>query len=34
MQIQSDGRKKRAEAEQELGKIEAELRQKLLELRS
>jgi uncharacterized protein YaaN involved in tellurite resistance len=33
MQIQSDGRKKRAEAEQELGKIEAELRQKLLELR-
>ena len=33
MQIQSDGRKKRAEAEVELGKIEAELRQKLLELR-
>ena len=34
MQIQSDGRKRRAEAEVELGKIEAELRQKLLELRN
>ena len=33
MQIQSDGRRKRAEAEVELGKIEGELRQKLLELK-
>jgi uncharacterized protein YaaN involved in tellurite resistance len=33
MKIQSEGRQKRAEAEKELGKIEGELRQKLLELR-
>ena len=33
MQIQSDGRRKRAEAEVELGKNEGELRQKLLELK-
>ncbi len=33
MQIQEDGRKKRAEAEAELGRIEGELKQKLLELR-
>ena len=33
MQIQSDGRRKRAEAEVELCKIEGELRQKLLELK-
>lgn len=33
MQIQSEGRQKRAEAEVELGKIEGELRQKLLELK-
>ena len=33
MQIQSAGRQKRAEAEVELGKIEGELRQKLLELK-
>lgn len=33
MQIQSEGRQKRAAAEKELGKIEGELRQKLLELR-
>ena len=33
MRIQEDGRKKRAEAELELGRIEGELKQKLLELR-
>ena len=33
MQIQQEGRQKRAEAEVELGKIEGELRQKLLELK-
>ena len=33
MQIQQEGRQKRAEAEIELGKIEGELRQKLLELK-
>lgn len=33
MQIQNEGRQKRAEAEVELGKIEGELRQKLLELK-
>lgn len=33
MQIQEEGRKKRAEAEAELGRIEGELKQKLLELR-
>ena len=32
-QIQADGAKKRAEAEVELGRIEGELKQKLLELR-
>ena len=32
-QIQADGAAKRAEAEQELGRIEGELKQKLLELR-
>jgi len=32
-QIQEDGRTRRAEAEQELGKIEGELKQKLLEMR-
>ncbi len=34
MKIQDEGRQKRADAEKELGKIEGELRQKLLELRS
>lgn len=34
MQIQNDGRRQRAEAEQELGRMEAELREKLLRLRS
>ncbi len=33
MKIQNEGRRKRAEAEKELGQIETELRQKLLELR-
>jgi uncharacterized protein YaaN involved in tellurite resistance len=33
MQIQKDGAQKRKEAEQELGRIEGELKQKLLELR-
>ena len=33
MQIQKEGRQKRAEAEVELSKIEGELRQKLLELK-
>ncbi len=33
MQIQTEGRKKRQEAEVELGRIEGELKQKLLELR-
>jgi uncharacterized protein YaaN involved in tellurite resistance len=33
MQIQKDGAQKRREAEQELGRIEGELKQKLLELR-
>ena len=33
MQIQSEGRKKREEAETELHRIEAELKQKLLEIR-
>ena len=33
MQIQQDGRQKRAEAEQELGKLENDLKQKLLQLR-
>ena len=32
-QIQAEGAKKRAEAEVELGRIEGELKQKLLELR-
>jgi len=32
-QIQADGRAKRAEAEQELGRIEGELKQKLLEIK-
>ena len=32
-QIQADGRARRAEAEQELGRIEGELKQKLLELK-
>ena len=32
-QIQDDGRKKRAEAEEELGRIEGELKQKLLEMK-
>ena len=31
-QIQADGRQKRAAAEQELGRIEGELKQKLLEI--
>ncbi len=34
MKIQSDGRQKRAEAEEELGRIEGELKQKLLEISS
>ncbi len=34
MKIQDEGRQKRADAEKELGKIEGELRQKLLELRN
>ncbi len=34
MKIQDEGRQKRADAEKELGKIEGELRQKLLELRA
>ena len=34
MQIQKDGAQKRKEAEVELGRIEGELRQKLMELRS
>ncbi|MCD8050380.1 MAG: toxic anion resistance protein [Clostridiales bacterium] len=34
MKIQDEGRQKRADAEKELGKIEGELRQKLLELRT
>lgn len=33
MQIQKDGAQKRKEAELELGRIEGELKQKLLELR-
>ena len=33
MQIQKDGAQKRREAELELGRIEGELKQKLLELR-
>ena len=33
MHIQEEGRKKRAEAEVELGRIEGQLKQKLLELR-
>lgn len=33
MQIQTEGRQKRREAEAELGRIEGELKQKLLELR-
>ena len=33
MQIQKDGAQKRREAEVELGRIEGELKQKLLELR-
>ena len=33
MRIQNEGRQKRREAEAELGRIEGELRQKLLELR-
>ncbi|MCH3972396.1 MAG: toxic anion resistance protein [Oscillospiraceae bacterium] len=33
MQIQQDGREKRAQAEQELGKLESDLKNKLLELR-
>ena len=33
MKIQEDGRQKRREAETELGRIEGELKQKLLELR-
>ena len=33
VKIQNDGRQKRREAEQELGRIEGELKQKLLELR-
>jgi uncharacterized protein YaaN involved in tellurite resistance len=32
-QIQNEGRARRAEAEQELGRIEGELKQKLMELR-
>ncbi|MBR1660452.1 MAG: toxic anion resistance protein, partial [Oscillospiraceae bacterium] len=32
-QIQEDGRNRRAEAEVELGRIEGELKQKLLEMR-
>ena len=32
-QIQEDGRNRRAEAEVELGRIEGELKQKLLEIR-
>ena len=32
-QIQEDGRKRRAEAEAELGRLEGELKQKLLEIR-
>jgi uncharacterized protein YaaN involved in tellurite resistance len=32
-QIQDDGRTKRAQAEQELGRIEGELKQKLLEIK-
>ena len=32
-QIQNDGRARRAEAETELGRIEGELRQKLLEMK-
>jgi len=34
MQIQKDGHEKRAAAEQELGKIEGELKQKLLSLQT
>ena len=33
MQIQADGRRKRAEAETEMRRIEGELKQKLLEIR-
>ena len=33
MRIQSEGRQKRAEAEKELGRIEVQLKDKLLELR-
>ena len=33
MQIQADGRQKRAEAESEIRRIEGELKQKLLEIR-
>jgi uncharacterized protein YaaN involved in tellurite resistance len=32
-QIQADGRARRAEAEKELGRIEGELKQKLLEIK-
>ena len=32
MQIQEEGRQKRRAAEQELGRIEGELRQKMLEI--
>ena len=34
MKIQSEGKAKRAAAEQELGRIEGELKQKLMELKS
>jgi uncharacterized protein YaaN involved in tellurite resistance len=33
VKIQNDGRQKRREAEQELGRIEGELKQKLLDIR-
>ena len=34
IQIQQDGRVKRQEAEKELGRVEAELKQKLLDIRN